>query len=75
MADISKCTGVGCKQKEFCYRYSAITSSHRQSWFAKVPMDAEGNCDELWEMKCRYCGQFNGIHKLSCTTGKITVKL
>ena len=75
MADITKCAGVACKMKEFCYRYTALSSTHRQAWFVNPPIDSNGDCDEYWEMKCPSCGQLDGIHKLSCSTNKITVKL
>ena len=75
MADIAMCKGDGCEQKKFCYRFTAIPSKYRQSWFANPPIDSNGDCDEYWEMKCPKCGQLDGIHKLSCETNKITVKL
>jgi len=75
MADICKCRAVGCKMKEFCYRYTALSSERNQVWFAKTPIESNGDCNEYWEMKCPSCGQFNGIHKLSCATNKITIKL
>ena len=75
MADITKCEGIGCNKREFCYRFTAIASTHRQSYFATTPIKVSGECDEYWEMKCPYCGQYNGIHKLSCKTGKITITL
>lgn len=75
MADITKCSGEGCEQKKFCYRFTALASKYRQAWFTNPPIDSNGYCDEYWEMQCRYCGQYNGIHKLDCETNKITVKL
>ena len=75
MADICKCSGQGCDKREFCYRFTAMTSKYNQSWFVDAPIKKDGTCDEFWEMKCEYCGQYNGIHKLSCKTGKITVHL
>jgi hypothetical protein len=52
-----------------------MESKYYQSWFVDVPITSKGECDEFWEMKCEHCGQYNGIHKLSCKTGKITVHL
>ena len=75
MADITKCNGKGCDKREFCYRFTAIESKYRQSYFVTPPINSKGECDEYWEIKCPYCGQYAGIHKLSCSTGKITMKL
>ena len=75
MADITKCDGKRCDKREFCYRFTAMTSKYMQSWFTDAPIKKDGTCDEYWEMTCPYCGQYNGIHKLSCKTGKITVTL
>ena len=75
MADITKCEGKGCSKREFCYRFTAMASKHRQSYFADSPIKKDGTCDEYWEMRCPYCNQYNGIHKLSCKTGKITITL
>lgn len=75
MADICKCDGKGCDKREFCYRFTAMADKYRQSYFVDAPIKKDGTCDEYWEMKCKYCGQLNGIHKLSCSTGKITIKL
>jgi len=73
--DITKCKGTNCDKREFCYRYTAMESKYYQSWFVDVPIKKDGTCDEYWEIKCPYCGQYAGIHKLSCSTGKITIKL
>jgi len=73
--DITKCDGKGCDKKEFCYRFTAMADRYGQSYFTNAPIKKDGTCDEYWEMKCPYCGQYNGIHKLSCATGKITMKL
>jgi hypothetical protein len=75
MADITKCSGKGCGKREFCYRYTAMDNKYRQSYFSTPPINSKGECDEYWEMRCPYCGQYAGIHKLSCPTGKITVRL
>lgn len=75
MADITKCSGGNCNKREFCYRYTAMDSKYRQSYFTTPPINSNGDCDEYWEMKCPYCHQYAGIHKLSCKSGKVTVKL
>ena len=52
MADISKCSGIGCSLKENCYRYTAVSSEFRQSYLASTPVekDLTGNdkCDYYW---------------------------
>ena len=75
MADITMCSGQGCDKREFCYRFTAMADKYRQSYFATPPINSNGECDEYWEMTCPYCGQYNGIHKLSCKSGRITIKL
>ena len=50
MADITKCYGVGCEERGYCWRFIA-PSSRRQSYFAinveEMPKDSEGGCDHL----------------------------
>jgi hypothetical protein len=75
MSDITMCSGEGCKKREFCWRFTAIPKKDRQSYFDPPPINSKGECDEYWENKCPYCGQFAGIHKLSCKSGKRTVFL
>ena len=75
MADITKCKGTNCDKREFCYRFTAMESKYYQSWFVDTPIKKDGTCDEYWEIRCPYCHQYAGIHKLSCLTGKITIKL
>jgi hypothetical protein len=50
MADITKCTGLGCPLKESCYRYTAKETPHWQSYFVDVPYNEKGDkqCSELW---------------------------
>ncbi len=47
MADISKCFGLGCNQREKCYRYTAPNNEHWQSYAA---FDAAGvyPCADFW---------------------------
>ncbi len=44
MPDIAMCKGEGCPLKQQCYRYRAIPSDWRQSYFAEVPY-IEGKCE------------------------------
>ena len=74
MADITKCPGSYCLKKETCYRYLAISSEYRQSYFVKLPIDSNGKCDHYWEC-CPNCLLINGNHKMSCSTQKIQINL
>lgn len=49
MADITKCVGTDCSQKESCYRYTAPVSDFRQSWFCECPLKSDGKCDMYWD--------------------------
>lgn len=73
MADITMCSGDGCEMKEICYRYRAEPDKYRQSKFVKPPNDGL-TCDHFWEY-CNYCYMKNGVHKMSCSTRKVTVFL
>ena len=42
MADITKCSGAGCVKRETCYRFTAESSEHWQSWFSE---------NIIWELK------------------------
>lgn len=46
MVDISKCNGLGCRNKEMCYRYTALCDE-RQSWFAGGVLLKDGFCEYL----------------------------
>ena len=53
MADISKCTGIGCTMKETCYRFKAKADEYYQAYFSEPPhdgMDEDGNtkCEYYW---------------------------
>lgn len=39
MADITKCEGTNCPQKETCYRFTAPENVYRQSYFEKIPFN------------------------------------
>ena len=42
MADFTMCKGDNCPQKEKCYRYTAIPSPYRQSYYFEIhPVDCE----------------------------------
>lgn len=47
MADITKCTGKGCPDKETCYRFTAPVSDFHQSWFCECPLK-DGECEMYW---------------------------
>lgn len=68
MADITKCTGDYCELKESCYRYKAKDNEYRQAYYIKAPIK-NNKCNEYWQY-CDKCHQFNGVHKLSCSTQK-----
>lgn len=50
MADITKCTGEGCKRKHFCYRFTAEEGLW-QSYFVDVPAtkNIKGDCPAFWK--------------------------
>lgn len=51
MADITKCKGEGCPIKEHCYRFTAISSDDRQSYFVEPPFELNNNkfnCKMYW---------------------------
>lgn len=50
MADITKCRGFNCPQKETCWRYRAPTNEFWQAWFSENPWDGI-RCFEYWEMR------------------------
>ena len=48
MSDITMCSGEGCKKKLTCFRFMA-TADNYQSYFAEVPLDANGQCSHYWD--------------------------
>jgi hypothetical protein len=48
MADISKCQGTGCTLKESCYRFTAKTNSHWQSYGGFCQDPETGECEHYW---------------------------
>ena len=49
MADITKCKGTNCPNKETCYRFTATSNEYRQSFFVEVPLKSDNTCDEYWK--------------------------
>ena len=49
MADLSKCAGDGCPQKETCLRFT-IEARYCQSWLAFNPRQGD-QCDYYLEVK------------------------
>ena len=74
MPDISMCSGRSCELKNLCYRYKAEPNKYMQTYFS-IPPNKDLECDYFWEMKCEYCHQENGNHKMSCTTQKTQINL
>lgn len=50
MPDITMCKDKECPLKNECYRYRAIPSEYRQSYFAESPRKAD-KCYHFWEIK------------------------
>ncbi len=50
MSDISKCSGTNCPLKNSCYRYTASSNSHWQSYLTEVPYK-DGKCELYWNIK------------------------
>lgn len=49
MPDISMCTGDDCPIKEKCYRFTAIPSEYRQSYFLLPPYQKDTeSCSMFW---------------------------
>lgn len=49
--DITKCSGVGCKLKFGCYRFKAIPSEFKQSYFLSPPVEEQQGvqtCGYFW---------------------------
>lgn len=74
MPDITMCNGNNCELSSTCYRYKAEPTPYRQSYFCKPPNNGL-ECDYYWEIKCEYCHQIDGVHKVSCPTKKIQINL
>lgn len=68
------CNGNYCELRDTCYRYKAEPTPYRQAYFAKTPVFLSYQCDYYWKV-CEYCHQENGVHKMSCPTQKIQIRL
>ena len=76
MADISKCNDALCPSKEICYRFTAPVSEFRQGWINTNRECDAYNCHLFWHNgMCKYCGQYDGVHKMGCETRKIQIHL
>jgi len=51
MPDISMCNGLGCEQKDKCYRHTAKPCEFMQSHFAEAPKASPTECEYYWEQK------------------------
>jgi len=47
MSDITKCSGVGCNDRDKCVRFTS-TPSEYQSWFTESPLEGV-DCDYFWD--------------------------
>jgi len=49
--DITMCSGVGCRVKDKCYRFTAKRCEYMQSQFTNPPLKVENDilkCDMFW---------------------------
>lgn len=57
MSDITMCAGKDaareCPRRASCYRCTAKPSLLMQSWFARIPLDADGGCSHFTEAQTR----------------------
>jgi hypothetical protein len=73
MSDISKCSDHLCPSKEICYRFTA-PPGFRQTYINTNREADAYNCDLFWHNGiCKYCGQNEGNHKLSCANQRATI--
>jgi hypothetical protein len=49
MPDITMCVGGSCPLKNDCYRFRALPSPHRQSFFMNVPYSKD-QCMGYWPL-------------------------
>lgn len=73
MPDITMCTGDKCNLKDTCYRFTAIPNEYRQAYFITPPVK-NNECNKYLEY-CNKCHQYNGVHKMSCSTQKQQINL
>jgi hypothetical protein len=75
MADIGKCGDNLCPSKLICQRFTAPSGLFQYYIDSHRECDAY-NCDMfLHNGVCKYCGQKDGVHKMSCETRKIQINL
>ncbi len=73
MADISKCNDFLCPSKEICYRFTA-PAGFRQIYINTNREADAYNCDLFRQNgTCKYCGQKEGVHKMSCASHRATI--
>ena len=51
MADITMCSGKGCRVKDKCYRFTAKRCEYGQSYFFNPPLKVKNDilvCDYFW---------------------------
>jgi hypothetical protein len=76
MADISKCNDNLCPSKDYCYRFTAKSSTFWQTWGSFNREEDAENCDMFWANgKCRHCNLENDNHRMSCPTCKVQCNL
>jgi hypothetical protein len=62
MADISMCLDILCPSKDYCYRFTAKTSTFCQTYGAFNREQDADNCDMFWA---------NGIDSNKCKLGGV----
>lgn len=53
MADITMCSGAGCKIKESCYRFTAPKKEFWQAYFTVIPPIKDKECAYYWDNKLK----------------------
>lgn len=51
MPDITMCEGGSCPKRDQCYRFRAVPSEYRQSYFQQPPWDRWHRCDHFWQIQ------------------------
>lgn len=49
MADISKCNGNNCTLKDTCYRFTATSNPHWQTFGVFSQDETTGKCEYYWK--------------------------
>ncbi len=50
MPDIAMCKGGDCPRKAECYRFRAVPTPQRQSYFMTPPVRADGSCTHFMKL-------------------------